>query len=89
MGHAPLHTVVHAVVHWCMRAALPNPRWCHLQAGDYYPINLLKPRFNMSAPLEVIDEDTPDGKHMLLFNVHSMTWDDPLQDTLFSASASQ
>jgi hypothetical protein len=58
-----------------------------LQAGGYYPIDLIKPPFNLSPPLEVLDENTEHGKHMLLFNVQSMTWDDPLGDSLFSARA--
>ncbi len=58
--------------------------WCALQAGEYYPINLLKNPFNLSRPLEIIDEHTPDGKHMLLYDVRSMTWSDPLQQKLFS-----
>lgn len=44
----------------------------------YYDINLLKEPFNMSQPLELIDEKSPDQKHMLLYDVQSMTWVDPL-----------
>ena len=48
-------------------------------AGEYYPINLLAPPFNLRpAPLEVIDEQSPDGKHMLLFDVRALEWDDTL-----------
>jgi hypothetical protein len=56
---------------------LPVP-WLAVTAGGYYPINLLKPPFNVSRPLEVIDEQVPDGKHLLLFEVGKMTWSDPL-----------
>lgn len=48
-------------------------------AGGYYPIDLLKPPFNVSQPVEVIDEKVADGKHLLLFEVAKMTWSDPLQ----------
>lgn len=48
-------------------------------AGDYYEVDLLKPPFSVSKPLEIIDENTPDGKHMLLFEVANLTWSDPLQ----------
>lgn len=37
-----------------------------------------QPPFNLSRPLEVVDEQTPDGKFMLLYDVATMTWDDPL-----------
>lgn len=47
-------------------------------AGQYYDINLLKEPFKVSEPLEIIDEQTQDGKHMLLFDVQKMTWQDPL-----------
>jgi hypothetical protein len=50
-----------------------------IAGGDYYPIDLTKPPFNVRpAPLEVIDEKSIDGKHMLLFDVSEMEWDDPL-----------
>lgn len=49
-----------------------------LAAGQYYDINLLKTPFKVSRPLEIIDEHTQDGKHMLLFDVQNMTWEDPL-----------
>lgn len=53
-----------------------------IKAGEYYSIDLTKPPFNLGPPLEVINEKTPDGKHMLLFNVTSMTWDDWLPGLL-------
>jgi len=46
--------------------------------GQYYPLDLLKPPFNVSQPLEIFDEQTDHGKHMLLFDVQKMTWDDSL-----------
>lgn len=52
-----------------------------VKGGGYFPINLLKPPFNMSEPLEVIDEETPAGeahKYLLLFRVSQMTWQDSL-----------
>lgn len=48
------------------------------RAGEYYNIDLMKPPFSLSRPVEVIDERTPDGKHLLLFKVEKMTWHDPL-----------
>lgn len=51
--------------------------WLH-PAGEYYNINLLKSPFKLSQPLEIIDEQTQDGKHMLLFDVQKMVWEDPL-----------
>jgi hypothetical protein len=47
-------------------------------AGGYYDIDLLKEPFKLSKPLEIIDEQSSDGKHMLLFDVQGMTWEDPL-----------
>jgi hypothetical protein len=52
--------------------------WCCLLVGDFYPIDLRKEPFKVNPPLEIIDERTPDGKHMLLFDVQKMTWQDPL-----------
>ncbi|GBF88666.1 hypothetical protein Rsub_01565 [Raphidocelis subcapitata] len=50
-----------------------------IQAGEYYAVNLLQPPFNLKpAPLEVIDEKTKDGKHMLLFDLQALQWDDDL-----------
>lgn len=57
---------------------VPCKLYCVSAAGGGYPIDLLKPPFKLSAPLEVIDEKTPDGKHMLLFDVQKMTWEDTL-----------
>jgi hypothetical protein len=51
-------------------------------AGSNYEINLLKAPFKTSKPLEVLSEQTPDGKHLLLFEVATMTWDDPLHGLL-------
>lgn len=59
-------------------STLPLPR----SPGEYYPIDLLEPPFNVSKPLEVIDEHTEDGKHLLLFEVAKMTWSDPLPGLL-------
>lgn len=48
-------------------------------AGDYYPINLLKPPFNLQPPpIQIIKEHTPDNKYMLLFDVEKLQWDDAL-----------
>lgn len=47
-----------------------------ISAGDYFPINLLERPFNLKPdPIEVIDEETPDRKHILMIDVHAMTWD--------------
>jgi hypothetical protein len=51
-------------------------------AGTHYEIDLLKAPFKVSKPLEVVSEQTPDGKHLLLFAVATMTWDDPLHGLL-------
>jgi hypothetical protein len=45
-----------------------------IPVGSYYSIDLLRPPFSVSQPLEVFDEKTVDGKHMLLFDVEKMTW---------------
>jgi hypothetical protein len=47
-------------------------------AGAAYEIDLLKEPFKVTPPIEIIDERTPDGKHMLLFDVQKMTWQDSL-----------
>jgi len=48
-------------------------------AGEYYPIDLLKAPFSVKPkPLEVLDEKSQDGKHLLLFDVGQMTWKDNL-----------
>jgi alpha-D-ribose 1-methylphosphonate 5-triphosphate diphosphatase PhnM len=50
-----------------------------IKAGDYYPVNLLTTPFNLRpAPLEVINEKSSDGKHMLLFDLQALQWDDDL-----------
>jgi len=58
-----------------VKSSTPN---VDIAGGDYYALDLLKPPFNVSKPLEILDEQTPDGKHMLLFDVQKMTWDDAL-----------
>jgi hypothetical protein len=62
-----------------LRAPAPCP-------GEYYPINLLQPPFNVrTKPLEIIDErsevvekPTADKKFMLLFDMSQLEWDDDL-----------
>lgn len=54
-----------------------------IAAGDYYPIDLTKAPFNVQQPKEIIDEGvvdpiTGDRKHLLLYEVATMTWLDPL-----------
>ena len=50
-----------------------------IAAGDVYDIDLLKPPFNIRpAPLEVIKEDNPEQKFMLLLDVARMEWDEDL-----------
>ena len=59
-----------------IKSLMPNR---DIGAGDYYPINLLASPFNVRPPpLAVIDERTEDGKHMLLFDVKQLEWDDAL-----------
>lgn len=62
-----------------LRSTHPNR---DIKAGDYYPIDLTKPPFNLGPVLEVLDEGTPDGKHLLLLDVANMAWDDPLPGLL-------
>lgn len=49
-----------------------------IKAGDYYSIDLLKPPFSTREPVEVFDEQDAEKKHMLLFDVTRMTWEDSL-----------
>ena len=49
-------------------------------AGDVYDIDLLKPPFSIRpAPLEIIKEDNPEQKFMLLLDVARMEWDENLR----------
>jgi hypothetical protein len=50
-----------------------------VRAGAHYEVDLLKAPFKAATPLEVLSEQTPDGKHLLLFDMATMTWEDPLQ----------
>lgn len=54
-----------------------------IKAGEYYRINVLEPPFSLSPkPIEIIEEQY-DGKHMLMFDMHTITWNDPwVLDTL-------
>jgi hypothetical protein len=46
-------------------------------AGDVYDIDLLKPPFNLRPrPLEIVREDNPEQKFMLLLDVARMEWDE-------------
>ena len=50
-----------------------------IAAGDVYDIDLLRPPFNIRpAPLEIIKEDNPEQKFMLLLDVARMEWDEDL-----------
>jgi hypothetical protein len=49
-----------------------------IKGGDVYFINLLKEPFNVREPVEIIAENDPEQKRMLLFDVSSMTWQDTL-----------
>ena len=50
-----------------------------VDVGDGYDIDLLKPPFNLRpAPLEIIKEDNPEQKFMLLFDLGRMEWDEDL-----------
>ena len=50
-----------------------------IAAGDVYDIDLLKPPFNLRpAPLEIVKEDNPERKFMLLLDVSRMEWDEDL-----------
>jgi hypothetical protein len=47
--------------------------------GEYYAIDLTRPPFSLRpAPLMVIDEHTPDGKFMCLYEVSRLRWTDTL-----------
>ena len=51
-----------------------------IAAGDVYDIDLLKPPFNLRpAPLEIVKEDNPEQKFMLLLDVSRMEWDEELR----------
>lgn len=48
--------------------------------GSWYPIDLTSPPFRVRPePSYVLDEKHADGKHMLLFDVEEMTWDEDLR----------
>jgi len=48
--------------------------------GDGYDIDLLKPPFNLRpSPLEIVKEDNPEQKFMLLLDVSRMEWDEDLR----------
>lgn len=49
-----------------------------VRAGAAYAIDLLKEPFKAHPAVEIIDEKTPDGKHMILFDAQKMTWQDTL-----------
>ena len=50
-----------------------------IEAGEVYDIDLLKPPFNLRpAPLEIIKEDNPEQKFMLLLDVGRREWDEDL-----------
>ena len=50
-----------------------------IAVGDVYDIDLLRPPFNIRpAPLEIIKEDNPEQKFMLLLDVAHMEWDEDL-----------
>lgn len=51
--------------------------------GSYYPINLMKRPFNATNPVKIIRErekgiDKLGDKHMLLYDMRTMIWDDPM-----------
>eukprot|EP00775_Hariotina_reticulata_P009452 gene9452-9618_t len=56
-----------------------NANAVDIVGGDYYDIDLTRPPFNVWPPVEVFNEQTPDGKHMVLFDMRSVTWTDDLQ----------
>jgi hypothetical protein len=58
---------------------LENVNGRDIAGGDYYAIDLTRPPFNVWPTVEVIDEQTADGKHMVLFDMRSVTWADDLQ----------
>lgn len=50
-----------------------------IAVGDVYDIDLQKPPFNLRpAPLEIVKEDNPEQKFMLLLDVARMEWDEDL-----------
>lgn len=50
-----------------------------INVGDVYDIDLLQPPFNVRPPpLEVIKEDNPEQKFMLLLDVGRLAWDEDL-----------
>jgi hypothetical protein len=60
----------------------PHPN-VNIQGGkDVYGIDLPKEPFLVREPVEIIAENDEEGKHMLLFDVASMNWQETLQDVL-------
>jgi hypothetical protein len=75
----------------------PKPNF-DISPGAVYELNLRAGPFFVSEPLEVIDEDPhhhqpggpahTEGKHMMLFDVGQMSWQDPLLEQLFAGPPS-
>lgn len=53
-----------------------------IKGGEFYEIDILKEPFRVQHPVEVIAENDVEQKHMLLYNVANMTWQDTLQGVL-------
>jgi hypothetical protein len=47
-----------------------------MENGDYFPIDLTRPPFNITGVLQVFSENSEDAdkKHLFLIDVAKMTW---------------
>lgn len=48
----------------------------NVHAGGMYDVDVTAPPFNLRPTVQVINEKTKDEKHMLLFDVSTMEWDE-------------
>jgi hypothetical protein len=91
LQHVPLHAVWQFLnnvrnsgARWLLVGSYvksPDPNKV-ITPGDFYKVDLLKPPFSANRPVEMFDEQDGEKKHMLLFDVTRMTWQDSLQGIL-------
>ena len=79
LQHLPLDKVINALeifskskgskylaVGSYVKSTLPNN---NIKVGSYFPVNLFKPPFNLTEYIEILDEQTPDLKHLILYDI--------------------
>jgi hypothetical protein len=79
LQHLPLEKVINALemfsiskgskylaVGSYVKSTSPNN---NIKVGAYFPVNLLKPPFNLTEFVEIIDEKTPDLKYLILYDI--------------------